>query len=355
MNRINSLWALVLMLMSLSAFAGDEWVFTDPPVVQNPDGSVIRNPAASIRGDWKHQKVLQGVSTSLPEKLPGMGSRMEMLNYIVASNGFSMNVYVGLICQTPSLELSTGRWADGFGSYDEFLADVRTGMSFVLERFKTNQLPANAKVYANVYVSYFHDGSTEDQRGNGIGLLIVNEIGAFKTLSIDGIMNAVAPDRPISIAQTIVKITQLRKIDITVDIGSGVTASMSWTKSTGAILSSTWRTYSPREWSTPTYLYIREFFADGSKPSRISLTSEGGEDATYTETGDRVLEPQLTISGRNLVITGARSSLVGLQVSSNLLDWVEFSTTRIPINTNIVAVPLQNFGHKQQFFRGTSW
>ncbi len=342
------------MLMSLSAFAGGEWVFTDPPITQNPDGSVVRNPAASIKGDWTSGRVLHGTTTptSLPERLPGMGSREAMLDYIVASNNMAMNVHISLLVEQPSRqELMTGRWSNGFRSYRECLDDIRNGMSFVLERFSTNKIPATSLVYAIVYVTYFNDNVTNQDRGNGLALSIYNPVDRFDRINLDKIMGAIEIDDDIGYGQVIVRVPVLDWIVMKVEVQPGLIAEMSWTKAMGAQPSSLWQQYSKREWTTPTYLYLRNWYADGSKPTRISLRkASGGVRSTYTQYGDNLENVQLGLSATSLDVLSPRGATVTVYGSTDLNTWTPL--TDLQTSSNGASLVLGQPRPHHMFFRG---
>lgn len=356
--KMKTLWAIVLTLVSvsLSAFAGGEWVFTDPPITQTPDGSYVRNPDASIKGDWKQNRVLHGTPVKLPDQLPGMGSRETMLNYIVASNNMAMNVHIHLLIEQPSrFELSTGRWSDGYASYRDCLDDVRKGMKFVLDKFRTNDLPSQSVVYGRIYITYFNDNVTGEDRGNGLALSVYNEVSSFEDMTLDRIMGALEIDDEIAYGQVIVRVPRLDGINMQVQIQPGVVAELDWSASTGAKPSSLWRERSSREWTTPTYLYLRNWYADGSKSGRFTLRAHTGQVITYTEYGDNLgdVAMQMLHGGTAIRVFRPRGAAVDLASSPDLLNWTYQISVQLhsePIDIN-VAQPLSNM----QFFKGVAF
>lgn len=349
------------MLMSLSAFAGGEWVFTDPPITQNPDGSVVRNPAASIRGDWTSARVLHGTTTpnTLPERLPGMGSRMEMLDYIVASNRLGMNIYVGLVIYEPvaeRFELTTGKRSDGFASYADFLVDARTGLELVLARYATNNLNRSRIVYATLYVTYFNgmpQNSTE--RGNGMALLVANPVSRFADLSIERIMESLEPTDDVGIAQVIIPVPRLNRITMTAQVATDRIATLNWTESSGPILNSEWGKQSPKEWSTPTYLYLRSWLCEGTMPVRVELRTTDGSISSYTQFGDALADVQLRMlaGGTSIMVYRPRGASVEISSSPDLLNWVHEISIEVgsdPISVNLTQ-PLSSV----HFFKGVAF
>ena len=353
------LWALMLTSLSLPAFAGGEWVFTDPPINQAPDGSYVRNPSASIRGDWKQNRVLHGTPSSLPDHLPGMGSRETMLNYIVASNNLGMNIYVGLVIYEPvteRFEMTTGKWSDGFASYADFLVDARTGLELVLSRYATNSLNPDHIVYATLYVTYFNGMPLNSaERGNGMAMLVANPVSRFADLNIEKIMESLEPTDNVSIAQVIVPVPRLDKIVMTAQVATNRIATLSWTESSGPVLNSEWGKQSPKEWSTPTYLYLRSWLCGGTMPIRIQLRTVAGNIVDYTQFGDNLGDVRLQMlnGGTAILVYRPRGADVDLSSSPDLVNWTHQLSIQIgsePTSVN-VARPLGNM----HFFKGEAF
>ncbi len=354
---MKALWALVLTLVSvsLSAFAGGEWVFTDPPIIQTPDGSYVRNPDASIRGDWKQSRVLHGSPSKLPEQLPGMGSREAMLNYIVATNNMAMNVHISLVIETPvRRELSTGRWADGFSSYAECLKDIGTGFALVWAKYRTNDLPHDSLVYATITVTYFNDNVVGEDRGNGLALQVYNPVDTVERVTLDKILASIEINDKIDYGQVIVRVPRLASINMKVEVEPGLIAELDWT-ATGAKPSSLWRTLSSREWTTATYLYLRNWYADGSKPGRFTLRSQAGQVVTYTQYGDNLGDVRLEMlhGATAIKISRPRGADVDLVSSPDFRTWTHQISVQIgsePIMVNI-AQPMSIM----HFFKGEAF
>ncbi len=325
--KMKTMWALVLIFVSLlPAFAGGgEWVFTDPPLTQSTDGSYVRNPSASIRGDWKQNRVLHGSPTALPDRLPGMGSRENMLDYIVASNNFAMNVNIGLVIEEPASEyfsLRTGRWSDGYRSYSEALTDIGTGFALVWNKFRTNNLPQDSLVYATITVTYFHDNVVGEDRGNGLALQVYNPVDRLNRVTLEKILASIEIDDPIDYGQVIVRVPRLTSINMKVEVQPGLIAELDWTAA-GAKPSTLWRTLSSREWTTATYLYLRNWYADGSKPGRFTLRSQAGQVVTYTQYGDNLGDVRLEmLRGATAIrVSRPRGATVDLSSSPDLVNW----------------------------------
>ncbi len=355
--KMKTLWAIVLTLVSvsLSAFAGGEWVFTDPPITQAPDGSYVRNPDASIKGDWKTSRVLHGTPSSLPDHLPGMGSKETMLNYIVASNNMAMNVHIGLVIETPVRhELRTGRWADGFSSYAECLKDIGTGFALVWAKYRTNDLPHDSLVYATITVTYFNDNVVGEDRGNGLALQVYNPVDTVERVTLDKILASIEIDDKINYGQVIVRVPRLTSINMLVEVEPGLIAELDWTAA-GAKPSSLWRTLSSREWTTPTYLYLRNWYADGSKPGRFTLRSQTGQVVTYTQYGDDLGDVRLEMlrGATAIKISRPRGADIDLFSSPDLVNWTHQISVQVGSEPAMVNVAQPSIN--MQFFRGVAF
>ncbi len=336
---------VVALVFSVNIFAnsGGDWVMNSDPSVP------ILGPSSTQR------RALASVNNALPESLPGIGSRQIMRDYIVGFNDLAMNIHVGLQSDSPEdLLIMTGKWSDGYNSYAEFLADIEEGLSRVLARFRTNNLPSERLVYANVYITYLNDGNFSEDRGNRVALSILNKVSTFGQLTLDKVMDdSVVGLNCEATEQVIIRMgPRLKKIDIAVELSPGTFAEFNWTALTGpAPLSTIWRQFSTKEWTTASYLYIRGWLADGSRPVRTVLQANTGDQAVYTQFGDRIRIPDLAIQGGNLVINSAKGSNLELWSSMDLKTWQRLTTVKSVDQVTRIPISLQG---NRGFFRGDS-
>lgn len=285
------------------------------------EGWVIRDPSQPVL-EPKVRALASTGSNKLPDRLP-IGDRETVLNYIVAPNNMGAYISISLWGMRPDrFEVGTGRFSPGYGSYREFLRDLRTGVEMIYETFLTNGFKPASNVWADLSIIYFSRGEYAEPTGNGLALLTQNDAGLFKDLTVDKVMEALDPSREINIIQVIVPVPRLESVQMSVEVQPGITAEMSWSEERGSILNSSWSSgIGKREWTTPTYLYLRYPVADGSHYGRITLTTKSGERATYTQFGYKVEEPTLGLSTSEIRVNSNPGSDVLIESTADFRSW----------------------------------
>lgn len=325
--------------------------------IKADDGWVIRDPSRPVLVSTPKARALAstGGLTKLPDRLP-IGSRETVLDYVVATNSMSPYVSVSLRAFRPDrFEVGIGKFSKGYGSYEDFLRDVREGVEIITKTFSTNSVPAKSNVVVQLNVGYFYNGESQEAVvGNGMALLGQNQVSTFEDLTVDKVMSALDPTNTIQIIQVIVPVPRLKAVDMSVEFrtaNTNFTATMSWTEELGARPSSTWTNVGPREWTTPTYLYLRYPVADGSHYTRINLTTKTGETASYTQFGFKVEEPTLGFSSSGIRIGSNPGSDVLVESTSNFQDWkTEFFVKSAQADMTL-PVPIKG---QNMFFRATA-
>jgi hypothetical protein len=319
------------------------------------DGWVIRDPSQPVLVSAPKARALAstGGLTKLPDRLP-IGSRETVLDYVISTNGFRIHVDVSLgAISTKRIEIGITKDSYGYASYGAFLEDVREGFRKIVDTFRTYNIGPETNCWATIYVNYFAgDSRPDDVTGNGIAILTQNRIGAFKDVTLDKIMTAHTLSSEIQILQVIVPVPRLESVEMAVEIQPGLTASMTWNEASGATLSSVWSaSVGPREWTTPTYLYLRYPVADGSHYTRINLASKNGEKVSYTQFGYKVEEPTLGFSTSGIRIGSNPGSDVLVESTSNFQDWkAEFFVKSAQADMTL-PFPIKG---TQMFFRATA-
>lgn len=288
--------------------------------------------------------------SGLPNRLP-IGDELTVRNYIVGKNNLQMNVWVDLGYDNNGdwVKASCGKATPGYDSYQDCINDTTNAGASILEVFNisTNRPPAGKDMYAILVVTYFNDMTAPPTYAGG--LFIAINVGLYENITPNTFRDAFAISS-VTVTKServTIPIPKLQQLFIAVDTPEGA-KTYYWSNS--IVKSTNWPS-SPTSFTGNGYVILNPWFCVGEYPARITITTTNGFTATYTQKGDKLTQPRMSMSdNKNLGINVPRGSNVKIYSSTDLNNWTLLSTSN-SVETNDLRLPVSGDG--RTFYRAT--
>jgi hypothetical protein len=128
------------------------------------------------------------------------------------------------------------------------------------------------------------------------------------------------------------------------------TKTLGWSSAMGLKASDSWPALPPNDTASG-YVVLDQWFSVGAYPVRITISTTNGTSATYTQYGDRIVPPKLSmIDSRNFALTVPRGADVTVYSSSDLKNWTLFSSMTSVVS-NELHLPIN--GGERLFFKAS--
>ncbi len=299
----------------------------------------------------------------LPLVLPG-GSPQAVRDYIVAPHAWAgvHGINVGIETPMETYQATAIKSTHGYSSYSAFLDDARDGFASSIQTFITRGVGVvNPTNELNAVVSYLYFANEDPVPGVLYSrvLFIYKYLGTFGELIADpnrflklAVDSCQVEEPPIE-SLMIVGVPNLSAINMAVQLPGGM-ATLSWSLANPKVsVLQNW--VNRREWNIPGLLYLRSWVMEGSYSARVALTKKDGTTVVYTQFGQRVVTPSLSINGSNLMVLAPRGSNVIIDQSSDLVNWTRFRTVQNigSDGSTTLSLPL-DLSRKASFFRADS-
>lgn len=286
-----------------------------------------------------------------PDKI-GIGSREELLDFIVAVRGMGMNVWLTLQYYKQAggyFQIKVGRYSEGYKSFLDMLEDMENGFELLMGQLnQKTDYKEGSEIWAQVSVTYFND--RPEVVGKPFGLSLPRPQGTKDTLNSKRIVESFLSSDPSRDMEVMVApFPPIKKFELQLSLTNNIVATMTWTKESGVQLA-----FWPKEFPEKIkeqYIAISGWLCYGVNRMRMTVSTVNGEE-TYTEHGDRLSMPMVISfeDWNTMVFVGPKGGDFWIWKTTDLANWKLVGVVT-DVNTGKVPIDFSNDGGRMVIFR----